>query len=55
MNKSPEHENLIDRYLTGMADEVDVEHEYKMDIYVVCLREGKKLTSDLRRKQFSSR
>ena len=25
MNKSPEHENLIDRYLTGMADEVDVE------------------------------
>ena len=25
MNKSPEHENLIDRYLTGMADEDDVE------------------------------
>ncbi|MGC6459832.1 MAG: hypothetical protein ACON4R_15890 [Akkermansiaceae bacterium] len=25
MNKSPEHEELIDRYLTGMADEVDVE------------------------------
>lgn len=25
MNKSTEHEDLIDRYLTGMADEVDVE------------------------------
>lgn len=25
MNKSPEHEDLIDRYLTGMADEADVE------------------------------